>query len=209
LFSYTIEAALKSYMLGRIVVSTEDKEIADIAKGYGVEVVKRPKKLAQDKTLIQPVMMQVLKYLEEKEDYKPYGIALLNPTSPLRTTEDIDNALRKFAIGSLDSVFTVYGCRMCLWKIDEKDRIVASYDFINKKRRQDMPQEYCENGAVYVFKRDYFLSTGRFIGGKLHWSIMPRANSVDINNLLDFTIAEALLKYINENLANQPEIQSL
>lgn len=199
LIAYTIEAALGSYFLDRVVVSTEDKEIANIAKGYGVQVIKRPKKLAQDKTLIQPVLEQVLAYLKRTEGYKPYGVVLLNPTSPLRTTKHIDKALHTFLHGGSDTLFTVYGCHMCLWKIDKQDRVVASYDFIHKPRSQDMPQEYCENGAVYCVTRDYLLKNHRFLGGIMKWSIMPRANSIDIDNLLDFTIAEALLKARDES----------
>jgi CMP-N-acetylneuraminic acid synthetase len=199
LIAHTIEAARGSYFINRVVVSTEDKEIAEVAKKYGAEIIKRPKKLAGDKILIQAVIAQVLKDLKKKENYRPYGIALLNPTSPLRTTEHLNAALTKFCGGGYDSVFTVYGCHMCLWKFDEKGRMAASYDFIHHKRRQDMPQEYAENGAVYAFTTEYFERTGRFIGGNMRWSVMPRANSVDINNLLDFTIAEALLKDMNEN----------
>jgi CMP-N,N'-diacetyllegionaminic acid synthase len=203
LIAYTIEAALGSYFLNRIVVSTEDEEIANIAKEYGVQVIKRPKKLAQDKTLIQPVLEQVLKYLERTEDYKPYGIVLLNPTSPLRTTQHIDKAVHTFLHGTCDTLFTVYGCHMCLWKIDNQNKMAASYDFIHKARRQDMPQEYAENGAVYIMTREYFLRTHRLIGGRMKWSIMPRANSIDINNELDFIIAEALLKDMDENPSHQ------
>ena len=168
-----------------------------------MQVIKRPEKLAGDKVLIQPVMGHVLKYLDKTEDYKPYGVVLLNPTSPLRRTEDIDQALKKLACADLDCVFTAYGCRMCLWKIDEKNLLAASYDFIRKKRRQDMPQEYAENGAIYAFTYDYFMRTNRFLGGKMRWSLMPRAVSIDINNELDFVIAEFLMKYMKEH----PEIQ--
>lgn len=203
LIAYTIEAAQDSYFFGRLVVSTEDKEIAEVAKGYGVQVVKRPKKLARDKTLIQPVIEQVLEYLERTENYKPYGVVLLNPTSPLRTTEDINQTLQKFCGAGYETVFTVYPCHMCLWKEDNKGFLAASYDFIHKARRQDMPQEFAENGAIYAFTREYFQRTNRFIGGKMRWAVMPRSHSVDINNLLDFTIAEALMKEMNENSSYQ------
>ena len=203
LIAYTIEAAKESYFLNRVVVSTDDKEIAGIAEGYGVQVVKRPKKLAQDKTLIQPVLEHVLRYLKRTEGYKPDAIVLLNPTSPLRKTEHIDKAVHTFIHAGCQTLFTVYSCHMCLWKYDEMGKYAASYDFIHKARRQDSTQEYAENGAVYIMRTDWLQKEHHLIGGRMKWSVMPRANSIDIDNLLDFTIAEALLKAINENPSYQ------
>ena len=127
LIQYTIESALKSKYLDKIVVSTDDKKIADISEKLGAEIpCLRPKKLARDNTLILPVLQHMVNFLKKKENYNPFAIVLLQPTSPLRTVRHIDEAielfLKKPKADSLVSVMQVPHnmTPISLMKIDRK-----------------------------------------------------------------------------------------
>ena len=152
LIAYTIETALKSRYLNRIVVSTEDEEIARISKKYGAEVIKRPKILAADKAKTVDAISHVLKILERKK-YIPDLIILLQPTSPLRTADDIDKAIDIFLQNKCESVVSV--CEMepsPYWFFGIKEKylkpILGRKNLL--KRSQDLPKIYVINGAIYI-----------------------------------------------------------
>ena len=108
LIYYTIKEAQNSKYIHRVLVSTEDREIAEIAKGYGAEVVPRPVELAQDDTPSVLVYQQVIKHLEQVEEFSTNVIVvLLQPTSPLRKAEDIDGAIEKLLHTDYDSIMSV------------------------------------------------------------------------------------------------------
>ena len=198
LMCWTIEAALTSVFIDRTVVSTEDAEIAEVARQWGAEVIDRPVELAQDETLITPVLEHVITTLE-KEGYRPDFVVLLNPTSPLRGKDHLDVGLRPFIWSDKDSSVSVTPGVVCLWEI--KDGMVkANYDYANKPRRQDSPISFSENGAVYVVRTDFLMREHRFIGGKISLFALPPYNALDIDTPLDFKVAEMVM---NEALANQ------
>lgn len=104
LIAYTIEESKKSEYINRIVVSTEDKEIAEVSNKYGAKIIKRPLELAKDNT---PTIDVVLHTLDDLKNNEPDIIVLLQPTSPLRTSQDIDNAIKSFIEQDCDSVVSV------------------------------------------------------------------------------------------------------
>lgn len=107
LIAYTIRAARNAKLLNRVVVSTEDEEIAGVAKSHGAEVILRPSELALDTTPTEPVLLDVLKTLESKEGYVPDAVVLLQPTSPLRSESHIDEAIKKLYDTEADAVVSV------------------------------------------------------------------------------------------------------
>jgi len=197
LIAYTIEAALSSKYIDKAVVSTEDGEIAKIAREYGAEVIERPLELAQDDTPSLPVFQQVIKHLEEVRKFHPDIIVILQPTSPLRTVDDIDGAIEKFLSVDCDSVVSV--CQAShppQWMYTlEGDRVTPVIEGAKKiTRRQDVPKVYQLNGAVYVTRRDIIMKENRVLGGDMRAYIMPVERSVDIDTELDFKLAELLIK---------------
>ena len=92
LVAYSIEAGLNSKFITKTVVSTEDDEIAQVSKSFGAQVIKRPMELARDETKTIPVMLHAAKYLEDRENYRPDYVVLLQPTCPLRDANYTDNA---------------------------------------------------------------------------------------------------------------------
>jgi len=97
LIQYTIEAARGCPLIDRIVVSTEDAEVAEVAKALGAEVpCLRPQELAQDNTYTLPVLQHMMAYLQEEQDYQPWAVVTLQPTSPLRTSQHLTQAIELF-----------------------------------------------------------------------------------------------------------------
>jgi len=196
LIYYTIQEALASKLLDRIAVSTEDKEIAGIVEGYSIEVIARPANLAEDDTPSLPVIQHAIRYLEETEDYHPDIIVILQPTSPLRKAEDIDGAISKFIQTGSSSIVSV--CKtehpphwMYTLKGDTMEPIIKGGDKII--RRQDAPEVYTLNGAVYVTHKDIVMTQNRVINDDTKAYIMPVERSIDIDTEIDFRLTEILM----------------
>ena len=200
LIAYTIEVTLKSDLLDRVIVSSDDEETIEIAKKYGAEVpFVRPKELALDTTPMVPVLQHAVNFLEERENIKFDYVLLLQPTAPLRLVEDINNALNKLIETGADSVISV--CQVdsfhpILMKRIEND-LILPFCIEEKEgtRRQDYrPPAYMRNGAIYAVKRDVLMNEGSLWGEISRPYIMPPERSVGIDNELDFKLVEILLQ---------------
>lgn len=174
LIAWTIEAALQSQKLERIVVSTEDKEIADIAIGYGIEVLMRPQELAEDNIISLDVMKHAV------ENIKCSTLVLLQPTSPIRDKGLIDECINEFLIHSYDSLATGF---MCDYKEYGK----------NNLPRQLTQGFFYDDGNVYVVKSEILHSGDRY-GVHIGRKIISKEQNIDINDNFDFWIAECILR---------------
>ena len=116
LIKYTIESALQSKYVTRTIVSTENKQIMRISKSLGAEVIQRPNSLANDNSPLEPVIHHVLDHLKRKENYTPELIILLQPTSPLRNANHIDESIVQFKQKKLDSILSVSESKALVWK---------------------------------------------------------------------------------------------
>ena len=131
LINHTIQAALESKYVTRSIVSTEDKEIMKISKSLNVEVLKRPKELAEDNSPLEPVMHHVLDHLKQKENYMPDLIILLQATSPLRNAKHIDESIVELKRKKLDSILSVSESKALVWKTWSLCNSF-SFSFVNK-----------------------------------------------------------------------------
>ena len=198
LIAWTIEQAKKSKYIDRLIVSTDDKKIAKIALGFGAEVPwLRPKKLAHDKSKIIDVIFHSLNSLK-KEKYIPNIIILLQPTSPLRIDKDIDSALEIFFRKKAESLISISEFRhspFCSFKINRRKYLepVFTWDYF-KKRRQDLTKVYLPNGAIYISTPKTLLKHKGFYFNKITPYIMPTERSVDIDDGVDFYLAESIIK---------------
>lgn len=174
LIAWTIEAAKKSKLLDKYVVSTEDGEIARVAKKYGAEVVPRPPELAKDETPILAVLQDVLKRIDADV------VVLLNPTSPIRDPDLIDRCIKRFLDTGADSLATGFICKY------------KEYGTCNR-RRQDIEGFFYDDGNVYVIKADLIKKGDRF-GKKIERIITDKEQNVDIDDEFDFWLAEQVLK---------------
>jgi len=196
LIGHTIEAALRSGYISRVIVSTEDKEIADVARKYGAEVVRRPEELAKDDTSTVDVVLQVIRELRE-QGHEYDTIILLQPTSPMRTTQDVDGALELFLNNECESVISVSESRHPpYWAFNvEGNYLKPLFDQkYSEMRRQDLPKTYFPNGAIYIAKTKKFEECASFCLPQTIPYIMPAETSVDIDTKADLMLAEALLK---------------
>jgi len=201
LIAYTIEAAKKSRYIDRIIVSTDNKEIASVSKYYGAEVpFLRPAELATDEAPTLPVIQHAVKLLEG-EGKKVDIVIILQPTSPLRGEARIEEAVEKLVRTGADSVITV--CRVKyhpFWSFTIKgDQLVPFLgEGINVTRHQDLPEVYALNGAVYAVRRDILFDQNSLFGKDTRAVVMPYEASVDINDYFDLFVTEMVLKYWKE-----------
>ena len=202
LIVHTIEQALKSKYLDKVIVSTDDQEIEEISKKYRAKVVKRPEELAEDSTLMLPVMEHVVSYLENNENYKPDIIVLLQPTSPFRQVQHIDEAIDKFLKENYDSLLSVCPFHEFIWRKKRNTAFSINYDFKKRVNKQDKEPEYRENGAIYISKYDVLIKRHNLLDNEVGLYIMPEENSVNIDTEFDFWLCEQILtkeKKIYEN----------
>lgn len=194
LLDWSIGAAEKSACVDRICVSSDDDKILDIASAHqGVVTIKRPEALATDTARVEDAIMHALDTLDEEFDI----VVLLQPTSPLRTAEDIDSTIQACISGSSPAAVSVTTPGkspywMCTMNTDGTLETLIETD-TSVHRRQDLPVAYAYNGAVYVARRDYFVANQTFFGPETVGYVMPPERSVDIDTELDLLIAETIV----------------
>ena len=200
LIAYTIEAALKSKSIDHVILSTDDEEIAAVAKKYGAEVpFMRPAELASDTAMAVDNYIYTIGRLEKEWNTKIDSFVVLQPTSPLRIAEDIDGAVELFNARNADSVVTyVKEAHPIFWhkKIDENNKLEDIFEG-TIANRQELPITYYPNGAVYVFSTE-MIRQKKYYTDKSYAYIMPRERSIDIDFIDDFKYAEFLMSNIKD-----------
>ena len=196
LIVWTIEAALKAGKITRLVCSTEDKEIASVASVFGCEVpFTRPEELATDKARTADVILHAVDFFE-KNGERFDAVMCLQPTTPLRTAEDIDGAIElyeKKSAKSLVSVCEVSESPFWMYKIDRDGRLEKLIDSeFSGMSRQGHPKVYIPNGAIYLIDVGSFKKSRTFYEPAPVAYVMDRKNSVDIDYELEFRFAELI-----------------
>ena len=199
LIAWTIETARRSKYIDRVITTTDSDKIAGICKEYNSEVpFMRPKHLANDSAKGTDVILHTLNWLKSKKIDYDYFI-LLQPTSPFRTAKHIDEAIENIVsfenINNLVSVTKVHQHPYWMKRINN-DGYVEEYqkdDEINYYNRQELPNLYVNNGAIYISKCDYFLKNKSFYKNECLPYIMGKKESIDRDILDDLEYAEYLL----------------
>jgi CMP-N,N'-diacetyllegionaminic acid synthase len=179
LLSYTIRAAWAAKRLTDWVVSTEDREIANLALSYGATVVERPESLAQDDTTSGAVVRHALDWMEV--DRAPYDmVVLLHPTSPIRDPKHIDEAVDKLWTSPLKTLASVY-------EIPRKTHpnVMTAYEW--------HCGGYVLNASIYAMKRDWFLENNKHTSEVSVPFVMDRYHSLDVDEEADLAIAGVYL----------------
>ncbi|MGD9625711.1 MAG: acylneuraminate cytidylyltransferase family protein [Arcobacter sp.] len=194
LIAHTIEAGLKSNYIDKVIVSSDDEEILEISKKIGAKTVKRPDELASDIATTFDAIKHTIDNNIDKYNY----IVLLQPTSPLRNEKHIDEAIELLEIKNADAIISV--CEMehsPLWSNTlPQDGSMKGFlrDEVLNKRSQDLEKYYRLNGAIYICKTEKLLENKSFfLKENIFAYIMDRENSVDIDEDIDFKIAEVIL----------------
>jgi CMP-N,N'-diacetyllegionaminic acid synthase len=198
LIGYTIEAAKKSNKVSRVVVTTEDIEIATVSREYKAEVpYLRPDELSQDNSPTMECVLHMLNYLEKTEGYVSDYVLLLQCTSPLRNHSHINEAIDKLLNSDYDSIVSVCEAEVNpYWaNIFEGDKLKYFIEEGRKiTRRQELPNVYRMNGAIYLIKTEVLKKQKTFEPEEVMGYIMDSYSSVDIDTEMDFKIAEAIIK---------------
>ena len=197
LIAYTIEAALQAKEISRIIVSTDYENIKEVALEYGAEVpFLRPDSLATDSSSSLDVFRYTINRLEEEGNIVINNFVVLQPTSPLRTSKHIDEAISLFREKEAKAVVSY--CKeyhSIFWhkKIDHNGKIINIFEGNFSKNRQEIQETYFPNGAIYVFDKNYIFSTKDY-SKDCYAYIMDRKYSIDIDTMDDFLYAEFLMK---------------
>jgi len=194
LLQYSVNASLKSYHIDRTIVSTDNIKIEKLAKKLGADVIRRPKKISGGKSKIEATISHVLENLEKNNDYIPDIIILLQNTSPLRTTDHIDAAIKFFKQSNYDSVLSGFLSHYFLWIKKGKEVMPENYFPQKRPNREQMKKEFIENGAIYITKYSSFKKTNCRISGKIGLFEMPQELSYEVDSKNDLFIIEQILK---------------
>ena len=195
LISYSIDASNSCSLIDETYVSTEDAEISEISKGNNAEVIERPDELAGDDSSSIDVILHVLDYLENKGEL-PDLFVLLQPTSPLRTSEDIEASINSFLESDCDSLVSVCALdhrSLLNFSLEDGFLVQNNNESLFNSRRQDIPTHYSLNGAIYITTPEFIRKNKSFYSDKTIPHVMSKEKSIDIDTSFDFKLAEFLL----------------
>ncbi|SQH74670.1 N-acylneuraminate cytidylyltransferase (CMP-N-acetylneuraminic acid synthetase; CMP-NeuNAc synthetase; CMP-sialic acid synthetase) [Shewanella benthica] len=202
LIAWTIQAALKSNEVDRVYVSTEDLEIANISRDWGAEVIPRPASLAEDTTSSEAVVEHAIAYFSEK-NLAFETIVLLQPTSPLRTCQHIDNAFELYRAKKANLVLGVFEPAHTPLKayieLDDGSITGLFTPSAPYTRRQDLPRAFQPNGSLYIFGIDCFLKDKQIPRDKVVPFVMSEQESADIDTLDDLLAVERTLRELTHD----------
>ncbi len=201
LVAWTIEQALDAAreLEGQhtldVLVSTDDTELAQIARDYGAQVpFIRPAELAQDTTATEPVIEHAIDFYTQAGQ-RPDAVMLLQATSPVRLPGTLARAVRQFAESDSDSMVGVIPIGPFIWAATEPP--TAQYEVMARPRRQELTREtfrYRENGSMYITKTELYETIHNRLGGKIELFMLDEVEGVDIDAMIDFTVAEHQLQ---------------
>jgi CMP-N,N'-diacetyllegionaminic acid synthase len=197
LIAYTIEQAIQSEYVDRIIVSTEAEEIAQISLEYGAEVpFMRPMDLAGDSIATVDVLLHAINWLEEADRYEFDILLLLHTTTPLRSVEDIDKSIDLLVEEKADNVFSVAEAhRNPYFNMVEINN--SGYAGLVKQgnftTRQEAPMIYDMNASIYVWWKELLKEKKKIFLDKTKIYVMPKERSIDIDDNIDFKIAEIIM----------------
>ena len=195
LIAWTIEQALCSKKISRVIVSTDSTKIAKISENYGAEVpFLRPEKIATDSATTEEVLLHAIEAMGIPN--KNNAIVLLQPTSPIRLKRSIDSAINKFEKDRADSLVSVNLTKNFFWKKDKK--LIPLYDIFKRPMRQNLKKNqvfYRENGSIYITKVSCLVKYKNRLGGKISMFEMSEKEGHEIDSMNDFQIVK---NYVSE-----------
>ncbi len=196
LIAWTIEASLKSKYVTKTVVSSDDREILKISEEYGSEAIQRPVELANDTATSESVVKHTIDFLSARNELFDV-LVLLQPTSPLRTSNDIDNALGIMLDTDATAIISVFETDNKILKsfksgVNGYLEGIANneYPFM---RRQDLPKTFMPNGAIYIINVDLFKKYGNLMTDRTSCYVMPVNRSIDIDTFEDLSVAAEMM----------------
>jgi len=208
LLAWTIQAALDSKCVTRTIVSTDDPDIALVAKRYGAEVVERPAEISGPDSPSEEALLHVLDQL--KDDEQPDVVAFLQCTSPLTKPEDIDGTIGALVEENADTALAVVPFHYFLWRKDDHGNAQGiNHDQSKRLMRQHRDPEFLEAGAVYAMKTKEFREHRFRFFGKTAMYTMPVHRRWEIDDMDDVPVAESLLQSYKTTTETWPCLDDL
>lgn len=198
LIAHSILQAKKSQLVSRIYVSTDDPKISSTAQSFGAEVISRPPEISGDHATSESALLHALNIIETI-GISPQLVVFLQCTSPLRQDHNIDQAIQQLLDEKADSLLSVSPSHRFIWEKSADSIRSVNYDYAERKRRQDMPLQFVENGSIYIFKPWILKHFNNRLGGKISLYCMRDEDNFEIDTQLDFEIVEFLLNRRNHH----------
>ncbi len=194
LLAWSIKVGKKVIDASDVWVSSDDEEILKISKKYGAKIIKRPKKLASDKSTSVSGYQHALEEIQ-KNKKNVDAIIALQPTSPIRISKDVDIAIKKFKDKGYDSLFSASDFSdSFLWEEKSNKKLIGiNHNYKIRKRRQEINSQFLENGSFYIFKSKV-LKKNTIFGGKIGYSLMPFWRSFEIDEIEDWEFCSVIMK---------------
>lgn len=197
LIAWTIEQARNSKQVDEVYVSTDDEVIATISARYGANIIWRPAELATDTASSESAVLHALSEIENKA--KVDCAMMLQATSPIRATGDIDGAISLFKEQGADSLFSAAILEdYCIWKESDEGLYSVTYDYKNRGRRQERKPHFLENGSLYIFKPHIIKTYQNRLGGKIVIYPMEFWKSYEIDSLDDVSVCSFFMQRITK-----------
>lgn len=198
LLAYSIRQAAATPAINRVIVSTDDQEIAAVAQDYGADVVARPAAISGDAASSESALLHVLDHFKQAEGKEPEVVVFLQPTSPIRQSDDITHALETFAILNLDALFSACHVEGFTWRVKGQFVSPVNYDPTHRPMRQDLQEHIIEeNGSIYIFKPWVIRQFNSRLGGKIGYHLMDRLSSYQVDRPGDIVTIEAIMNMLN------------
>jgi len=194
LIAHTIEQAKAAQSISRVVVSTDDPEIAEVSRQFGAGVIERPAEISGDSASSESALLHALSWLEQSQQYQPDLVLFLQCTSPLTSAEDINGLVEAIGRDDADTAVTVTPFHYFLWKRAETGCGTGiNHDSSRRPLRQEREPQFLETGAAYAMRTQGFLWAKHRFFGKTALYVMPHERCLEIDEPVDFEVAEVLL----------------
>lgn len=193
LIAHSIRHARAASLVSSVLVSTDDDEIAAVAQAEGAEVVMRPEELAADTATSESALLHALDARLAQGHKDPDLVVFLQCTSPIREAGDIDRAIETLNREGADSLLSVCRNTRFVWALEKPGPRPLNYDFLHRRREQDLAPQFQENGSIYLSKTRLLRATGNRLGGKIALHVMDYWSSFQIDDPEDFALCQWIL----------------
>ncbi len=195
LLAWTVLQACDSTLVDRVFVTTNDPDIAGVARSYGAEVIERPEEISGDKATSESAIQHALDIIARDHDINPDIVVFLQATSPLRLPGDIDRSIEVFMSEGADSLISVTKADdLTIWERRGDAWNSVNFDYRNRGMRQDRPAQYIENGSIYIFTPEVLRRHGNRIGDRLTAYPMEFWQTWEIDTIEEVDLVEYYMK---------------
>lgn len=200
LIAWSIEHALKSSKIDSVWVTSDSDEILSLAKELGANVILRPLNISGDRATSEEAWIHALTNIKQHTEVDL--IVCMQPTSPIRGRNDLDEAVEMFTAGQFDSILSVTKIEDHFeWRLTSDGAESVNYDFKDRRRRQEIEQKYLENGSFYIVSPADLINNNNRLGGKIGLYVQEKYKMFQIDNIEDIALCEAILNWngLNES----------